>query len=241
MPVYGASAALNRLSSSTIAVAIARRVPDDAGVWCEPQAGLALAHRRLAVLDLSPAGHQPMLSASRRYVIAFNGEIYNHLELRRELERAGLLHGSWRGHADTETLLASIEAWGLEPALQRCVGMFALALWDRRDQRLHLARDRFGEKPLYWGLSGTGPESVLLFVSELAALRAWQGFNNAIHRPALAQLPAIWHYLSTSQDLHRYSAVTAWPPGEHPGAIHGRAAPAQGLVVFSLDGGRKSF
>ncbi len=171
-----------------MAVAIARRGPDDAGVWCEPQAGLALAHRRLAVLDLSPAGHQPMLSASRRYVIAFNGEIYNHLELRRELERAGLLHGSWRGHADTETLLASIEAWGLEPALQRCVGMFALALWDRRDQRLHLARDRFGEKPLYWGLSGTGPERVLLFGSELAALRAWQGFNNAIHRPALAQL-----------------------------------------------------
>ncbi len=96
-----------------MAVAIARRGPDDAGVWCEPQAGLALARRRLAVLDLSPAGHQPMLSASRRYVIAFNGEIYNHLELRRELERAGLLHGSWRGHADTETLLASIEAWSL--------------------------------------------------------------------------------------------------------------------------------
>jgi asparagine synthase (glutamine-hydrolysing) len=169
-----------------MAEAITRRGPDDAGVWCDQEAGLALAHRRLAVLDLSPAGHQPMASASGRYVIAFNGEIYNHLELRQQLERAGLLHGPWRGHADTETLLASIEAWGLEAALQRCAGMFALALWDRREQRLQLARDRFGEKPLYWGLSGS--ERALLFGSELAALRACSVFNNAIHRPALAQL-----------------------------------------------------
>jgi asparagine synthase (glutamine-hydrolysing) len=165
-----------------MAATIAHRGPDDAGVWCAPQAGLALAHLRLAVLDLSPAGHQPMLSASGRYVIVFNGEIYNHLELRQELP------SPWRGHADTETLLAAIEAWGLEAALQRCVGMFALALWDRREHCLQLARDRFGEKPLYWGLSGSGSERALLFGSELAALRAWPGFDNAIHRPALAQL-----------------------------------------------------
>ena len=165
-----------------MAAAIARRGPDDAGLWCDPEAGLALAHQRLAVLDLSPAGHQPMLSASGRYVIAFNGEIYNHLELRQELPRP------WRGHADTETLLAAIEAWGLEAALQRCVGMFALALWDRREHCLQLARDRFGEKPLYWGLSGSGSERALLFGSELAALRSWPGFDNPIHRPALAQL-----------------------------------------------------
>ena len=176
------------IEARAMAGAIARRGPDDAGVWCDPEDGIALAHRRLAVLDLTPAGHQPMASVSGRYVIAFNGEIYNHLELRQQLERAGLLHGPWRGHADTETMLASIEAWGLEAALQRCVGMFALALWDRREQRLHLARDRFGEKPLYWGLSGSGSERALLFSSELAALRVWSGFNNAIHRPALAQL-----------------------------------------------------
>jgi asparagine synthase (glutamine-hydrolysing) len=171
-----------------MAEAIDRRGPDDHGVWCAEEHSLALAHQRLAILDLSPAGHQPTASASGRYVIAFNGEIYNHLELRQELERAGLVRGPWRGHADTETLLAAIEASGLEAALQRCVGMFALALWDRREQRLQLARDRFGEKPLYWGLSGSGSERALLFGSELAALRAWSGFANPIQRPALAQL-----------------------------------------------------
>ena len=106
--------------------AIRHRGPDDAGVWASPELGLALAHRRLAVLDLSAAGHQPMHSVSGRYVIAFNGEIYNHLSLRRELDVAGLAP-HWRGHADTETLLAAIEAWGLEAALQRCTGMWALA------------------------------------------------------------------------------------------------------------------
>ena len=171
-----------------MAAVISHRGPDDSGVWCDPASGFALAHQRLAILDLSPAGHQPMGSASGRYVIAFNGEIYNHLELRHELECVGLLRGPWRGHSDTETLLAAIEAWGLEVALQRSVGMFALALWDRREHCLQLARDRFGEKPLYWGLSGSGLERALVFGSELAALRAWPGFANPIHRPALAQL-----------------------------------------------------
>ncbi|MCP9890285.1 hypothetical protein KBY57_04300 [Cyanobium sp. Aljojuca 7D2] len=111
-----------------MANAIAHRGPDDAGLWCDPSAGLALAHRRLAILDLSPAGHQPMASATGRYVIAFNGEIYNHLELRRELEHSGRLQRPWRGHADTETLLAAIEAWGLEATMQRSAGMAAIAL-----------------------------------------------------------------------------------------------------------------
>ena len=158
-----------------MADAIAHRGPDDAGVWCEPGIGLALAHRRLAILDLSPAGHQPMPSASGRYVIAFNGEIYNHRALRRELESRGVLGAPWRGHSDTETLLAAVEAWGLEAALQRCTGMFALALWDRRDRVLHLARDRFGEKPLTWGWLQTAGGRQLVFASELAALRALPG------------------------------------------------------------------
>ena len=174
--------------SRVMAGAIAHRGPDDSGVWCDQEYGLALAHQRLAILDLSLAGHQPMASHTGRFVIAFNGEIYNHLELRYELESGKLVDSPWRGHADTETLLAAIEAWGLEVALQRSVGMFALALWDRRYQRLHFARDRFGEKPLYWGLSGSGSERVLLFGSELDALRAWPGFSNPINRPALAQL-----------------------------------------------------
>ena len=172
----------------SMASAIARRGPDDAGVWCDPVAGLALAHQRLAILDLSPAGHQPMASSSGRFVIAFNGEIYNHLALRRDLEADGQLCQPWHGHSDTETLLVAIEAWGLEESLRRCTGMFAIALWDRRECQLQLARDRFGEKPLYYGISGSGPQRALLFGSELAALRAWSGFNNSISRPALTQL-----------------------------------------------------
>jgi len=159
-------------SVGAMAAAIRHRGPDDSGVWCDPLAGFAVAHQRLAILDLSPAGHQPMSSASGRYLIAFNGEIYNHRQLRSELEQAGQLQAPWRGHSDTETLLAAIEAWGLEAALQHCAGMFALALWDRHDRQLQLARDRFGEKPLYWGWLVQGDQRVLAFASELAALRA---------------------------------------------------------------------
>ncbi|MBX6393565.1 MAG: asparagine synthetase B, partial [Burkholderiales bacterium] len=165
-----------------MADALVHRGPDDAGVWVDASAGLALGHRRLAILDLSPAGHQPMVSDSGRYVIAFNGEIYNHRELRAALEgvpkvtpasadgvrRACGASGGWRGHSDTETLLAAIETWGIEQALQRCVGMFALALWDRQARTLTLARDRLGEKPLYYGWQ----DGVFLFGSELKALRA---------------------------------------------------------------------
>ena len=162
-------------SAEAMADALAHRGPDGAGLWCEPQAGFALAHRRLAILDLSPAGQQPMASATGRYQIAFNGEIYNHQALRRELEAAGLVRRSWCGHSDTETLLAAIEAWGLEAALKRCAGMFALALWDRSHQQLKLARDRFGEKPLYWGRLQIAGSQVLVFGSELAALRTVPG------------------------------------------------------------------
>jgi asparagine synthase (glutamine-hydrolysing) len=164
-------------SARAMAAAIAHRGPDDAGLYSDPAAGFVLAHRRLAILDLSPAGHQPMASASGRFQIAFNGEIYNHLHLRRELEAASFLQRPWRGRSDTETLLAAIEAWGLEATLQRCVGMFALALWDRQERCLQLARDRFGEKPLYWGWLQPSPSGrpVLAFASELAALRALPG------------------------------------------------------------------
>jgi asparagine synthase (glutamine-hydrolysing) len=165
--------------ASDMADRIAHRGPDDAGTWVDAAAGIALGHRRLAVLDLSPAGHQPMLSACGRYVIAFNGEIYNHLELRRDL---GPRTGSWRGHSDTETLLAYIAAKGLRAALQSCVGMFAFALWDRERQQLSLARDRLGEKPLYYGWQGR----TFLFGSELRALQAHPAFRAEINRDALA-------------------------------------------------------
>ena len=128
--------------------AIAYRGPDAAGVWLEAQLGFAVAHQRLAILDLTPAGHQPMHSASGRYVIAFNGEIYNHQQLRRSLESTGQAP-SWHGHSDTETLLAAIESWGLAATLRQATGMWALALLDRQQRELHLESGRIGEKTLY--------------------------------------------------------------------------------------------
>jgi len=163
--------------------AIAHRGPDDAGVFEEPQVGLALGHRRLSILDLSPAGRQPMSSAGGRWVIVFNGEIYNHLALRRELEADGAVGTvPWRGHSDTETLLSCFERWGVENSLKRAVGMFAFALWDRKNRTLILARDRIGEKPLYYGSQG----GTLLFGSELKALRAHPAWRAEVDRDALA-------------------------------------------------------
>ena len=135
-----------RHCASAMSSALIQRGPDDAGVWSDSDVGLALAHRRLSILDLSTAGHQPMTSSSGRFVIVFNGEIYNHLDLREQLNRTSSAIAAWRGSSDTETLLSAIEAWGLEEALTRCAGMFSLALWDCHHRQLYLARDRFGEK-----------------------------------------------------------------------------------------------
>jgi asparagine synthase (glutamine-hydrolysing) len=161
--------------------ALMHRGPDDFGYWYQKDIGLALGHRRLSIVDLSPAGHQPMRSPGGRYQIIFNGEIYNHSAIRDELEAAGS-GASWRGHSDTETLLAAIEAWGLERALQRCTGMFALALWDCERRCLALARDRAGEKPLYYGGAGRA----FLFGSELKALQAHPAFKGEVDRGCLA-------------------------------------------------------
>ena len=167
-------------------LAISLRGPDDAGAWADEQSGVALGHRRLSIVDLSPAGHQPMASAGGRFVIAFNGEIYNHQELRSELTAAGAAP-AWRGHSDTETLLAGFEHWGIEYTLRRSVGMFAIAVWDTQHRTLTLARDRFGEKPLYYGWVGQGADRALVFGSELKALRTYPGFDNPVCREALAQ------------------------------------------------------
>ncbi|WP_305804534.1 asparagine synthase (glutamine-hydrolyzing) [Stenotrophomonas sp. YIM B06876] len=161
--------------------ALAHRGPDDRGVWVDAAEGVALAHRRLSILDLSPLGHQPMASADGRYQLAYNGEIYNFAALRTELEAVG--HG-FRGHSDTEVLLAAIMQWGLEMALQRCNGMFAIALWDRQQRCLSLARDRVGKKPLYYGWAG----DALVFGSELKALWQHPDFDNGIDRDALTLL-----------------------------------------------------
>lgn len=182
----GVSAEGLRAMAGRMAAAMHHRGPDDSGAWADEQTGVALGHARLAIIDLSPAGHQPMVSAGGRFVIAFNGEIYNHLALRADLEQAGAAP-AWRGHSDTETLLAGFEHWGVEATLQRCVGMFAIALWDKAERCLTLARDRFGEKPLYYGWAGKGGERAFVFGSELKAVRAYPGFDAAVCREALAQ------------------------------------------------------
>ena len=157
---------------------VAHRGPDDTGTWIDPSAGIALGHRRLSILDLSPEGHQPMVSRDGRWVIIYNGETYNFAELRHELLGAG---ESFRGHSDTEVLLAAIERWGLVAAVTRFAGQFAFALWDRKERRLHLVRDRLGEKPLYYGWQGR----TFLFGSELKSLRSHPAFVPEVDRDAL--------------------------------------------------------
>ena len=210
----GCSAEPANITLDAMATAIAHRGPDDSGLWFDTDAGIGLAHRRLSILDLSPAGHQPMHSANGRYVMVFNGEIYNHLELREALDQpsppAPLPEGAgrlwWRGYSDTETLLAGFEAWGIAATLQRAIGMFAIAVWDRAERSLTLARDRLGEKPLYYGWQ----DDCFLFGSELKALRAHPAFNAEIDRDALS-LFLRHNYLPTPYSI--YQGIRKLPPG----------------------------
>ncbi|HHC7318795.1 asparagine synthase (glutamine-hydrolyzing) [Vibrio cholerae] len=181
------------------------RGPTGSGYW--HSGGVCLMHTRLAIVDLSPAGHQPMASACDRFVIAFNGEIYNHLDLRNQLESQGSAP-FWRGHSDTETLLACFSAWGVEKTLQSTVGMFALALWDEQAQQLTLARDRLGEKPLYWGWCG----NTLLFGSELKALKAHPAFNAQIDRGSLSLLLR-YNYIPAPHTI--YQGIEKLPAGQY--------------------------
>lgn len=194
----GALLSRNGPSSSLEAIgrhmsdAIRHRGPDDAGVWVDIEAGLVLGHRRLSVVDLSPAGHQPMESVCRRWVIAFNGEIYNHQQLRSRIQNEFIqsamtessIRHNWRGHSDTETLLAGFSVWGIERTLESAIGMFAFAVWDRTKKELTIARDRAGEKPLYYGFAAGS----FIFGSELKALRRFPGFSGVVDRDSLAML-----------------------------------------------------
>lgn len=164
--------------------AIRHRGPDDQGVWADAEKGIVFGHRRLSIIDLSAAGHQPMQSENGRFIIAYNGEIYNYRDIRDEIETT---YGTrqWRGHSDTEVLLAGIALWGLKATLARAKGMFALALWDQQAATLSLARDRIGEKPLYFGWHGEGKSRVFLFGSELSAIKAHPNFAPQIDRGAL--------------------------------------------------------
>jgi asparagine synthase (glutamine-hydrolysing) len=161
--------------------ALHHRGPDGGSSWMDPDAGIAFGHRRLAIVDLSDAGRQPMVSASERLVMTYNGEIYNFAELRKELEDLG---HHFRGHSDSEVMLAAFERYGIEASLTRLAGMFAVGLWDRKDRVLHLIRDRMGKKPLYVALAG----GALLFASELKAFRAFPGFEPRVDAKSLAMV-----------------------------------------------------
>ena len=186
-----------------MADALYHRGPDAGGVWCDRAAGIALGHRRLSILDLSATGNQPMQSASGRYVLCYNGEIYNFKELQREL--APLAY-PFKGHSDTEVLLAAIDLWGIDRTLSRISGMFAFAVWDRSERSLVLARDRVGKKPLYYGWSN----GVFVFGSELKALRVHPEFEHRIDRDALAEYVRFgW----VPEPLSIYSSVRKLSPG----------------------------
>lgn len=188
-----------------MALAIAHRGPDDEGVWADATAGIALSHRRLSIVDLSREGHQPMASRSGRFVMVFNGEIYNYVELRAELDGLGA-SPAWRGHSDTEVFLAACETWGVEKAIQRSNGMFAIAIWDSRDRQLLLARDRMGEKPLYCGWQG----DVFLFGSELRALEAYSGFSGKLDERAIS---AYLRFGYVPTPLSIYDGIRKLEPG----------------------------
>ena len=165
--------------TSAMDACLEHRGPDDHGVWTDEDCGVALVHRRLSILDLSSAGHQPMISADGRFVIIYNGEVYSHQPIAAELAAQGY---KFHGHSDTEVILNSFAENGIEPTLKRMIGMFAIALWDRRERALILIRDRLGIKPLYWAQFG----KLFLFGSELKALRAHPGWNAQIDRDAVA-------------------------------------------------------
>jgi asparagine synthase (glutamine-hydrolysing) len=240
--------AANERVLRAMADAIEHRGPDSDGYWIDPAQRVAFAHRRLAIVDLTPTGAQPMVSASGRYVISYNGEIYNHQQIRARLNEP------WRGTSDTETLLAAIEAWGLRAALEATVGMFAIALWDRQERTLFLARDRFGEKPLYYGWEGGLPgdsRATLLFGSELAALRAHTSSTPRIDAGALRGFMRYNCVAGTDciyENMHKLApgcfltyrlgeaAVridTYWSTAAEAGAAH--ASPFRGSVSEAVD------
>ncbi|MCZ4368502.1 asparagine synthase (glutamine-hydrolyzing) [Sulfitobacter dubius] len=201
---------------------LAHRGPDSSGLWVDAAAGVGLGHARLSIVDLSPSGHQPMASNSGRYVLVFNGEIYNHLDLRAELEQSGRAPG-WRGHSDTEALIAGFDAWGVAATVSRAIGMFAFAVWDRETRQLILGRDRMGEKPLYYGWQGEGSHRTFLFGSELRALQAHPSCGAEIDRNAVVQFMRYGHVSGTPAI---YAGLSRLTPGclaqvslDHPDVV----------------------
>lgn len=188
---------------------IEHRGPDSDGYWLDHSVGIAIGHRRLSILDLSPTGAQPMQTSGNRWVLAFNGEIYNHQLIRAELQKTDYAP-VWRGHSDTETLLAGFDAWGIRTTIEKCIGMFAFAVWDKVNKSLILGRDRMGEKPLYYGWQGQGNHSTFLFGSELRALRAHPAFEAEIDRQALS---SFMKNMVVAGSRSIYEGIHKVPPG----------------------------
>jgi len=177
---------------------MAHRGPDDRGTWADPDAGIAFGHRRLSIIDLSPAGHQPMLSGSGRFVIVFNGEAYNYLDILQELKQVAGGEIRLRGHSDTEVILMAFDHWGVEETLPRMQGMFAMGIWDRDQRALWLVRDRFGKKPLYYGRFG----NTILFASELKAIRVHPAFQAELDPDALTSYLR-FNWIPAPQSIYR--------------------------------------
>ena len=188
---------------------IINRGPDSAGIWIDAPSKVGLAHRRLSIIDLSPAGHQPMTSGSNRYVMTYNGEIYNSKEVKDELIRLKA-EPNWRGHSDTEILLAGFDAWGIKDTISRMTGMFAIAIWDKDLEQLTLVRDRIGEKPLYYGWQGSGASKVFLFGSELKSLKKHPQCTSEIDRGSLA-LYMRYSYVPAPHSI--YKGIKKLEPG----------------------------
>ena len=215
---------------------LAHRGPDDQGLWSDLDAGVALTHRRLSIVDLSPAGHQPMISADNRFIIVFNGEIYNFQDLRSELEERGV---RFRGQSDTEVILEAFAAYGIERTVGRLIGMFAIAVWDKHDRTLSLIRDRLGIKPLYW-MKQAG---LFLFGSELKSLRAYPGPIPRIDRGAVAAymrhnyIPAPYSIYQGVNELEQGTILTL-PWGGEPRIERfwdARAVAMAGLAIRSVE------
>jgi asparagine synthase (glutamine-hydrolysing) len=233
-----------------MANSIVSRGPDDAGYWEDSNFQIGLGHRRLSIVDLTAAGHQPMLSESGRYVMVYNGEIYNHMDCRASLAKGGSTL-AWRGHSDTETLLAGFDAWGIKGTVEKSIGMFAFAVWDMQTHTLTLGRDRLGEKPLYYGWQGNGQHASFLFGSELKALKAHPAFAASIDRNALCLLMR-YNYIPAPYSIYQGVAkleagclltvslaqpepnvVRYWSASEV--AVAGCAAPFAGTPTQAID------
>jgi len=219
-----------------MAATLRHRGPDDDGIWCDGDAGIAIGHRRLAVIDLSPQGHQPMVSGNGEWVIAYNGEVYNFPELHADLVKAGI---PFKGRSDTEVILEGCAHWGIAETITRLVGMFAIALWNRKTRRLTLVRDRLGIKPLYWGSPEKKSGGLFLFGSELKSLAAHPGWRGGLNRDALAGFLR-YGYVPAPDSI--YADIHKLPPG-HMLTLSPEAAPeikAYWSLAETIEAGRSN-